>query len=65
LVFSFCTIDLFIVLYKKDALFVTNDLREEREESTHDNILRDDITLISIFAEIMGVMDVNKGGDFI
>jgi hypothetical protein len=46
-------------------LFVIKDLREEREESTHDNILRDDITLISIFAEIMGVMDVNKGGDFI
>jgi hypothetical protein len=36
-------------------LFVTKDLREEREESTHGSILRDAVTLISIFfVEIMG-----------
>jgi hypothetical protein len=30
-------------------LFITKDLREEREELTHDNILRDDVTLIIFF----------------
>jgi hypothetical protein len=30
-------------------LFVSKDLREEREELTHDNILRDDIILIYFF----------------
>jgi hypothetical protein len=30
-------------------LFVTEDLREEIQKSTHDNILKDDVTLISFF----------------
>jgi hypothetical protein len=30
-------------------LFVTNDLKEEIEELTHDNILRDNVTYISLF----------------
>jgi hypothetical protein len=44
-------------------LFVTKDLREEREESTHGNILRDAVTLISFFLwKSWGVVDVNKSG---
>jgi hypothetical protein len=30
-------------------LFATKDLKEEMQELTHDNILRDDVTLISSF----------------
>jgi hypothetical protein len=41
-------------------LFVSKDLREEREELTHDNILRDDVILIYFFCENHGVIDVNK-----
>jgi hypothetical protein len=51
--------------FMREMLFVTNDLEEEKEESTHDNILRDVDTLILFFLEIMGTVDINKSGDLL
>jgi hypothetical protein len=31
-------------IFNRKILFVTNDLREEMQESTHENILKDDVT---------------------
>jgi hypothetical protein len=55
-------------------LFVIKDLREEREESTrdniyfgeaHDNILRDDDTLISFLCRNHEIVDANKNEDLL
>jgi hypothetical protein len=38
-------------------------LRDETQESTIGNFLKNGFTLISFLVEIMGVVGVNKGGD--
>jgi hypothetical protein len=42
---------------------VTKELREEREESTHVNILKDNITLTSFFCGNHKMVDVNNSED--